>query len=101
MADYKSEMEAEVNMLPVTGSMKTFKVFESSHQVMVVGTDKHKEEWHILKFDKYTDMEVMGKKLEDIISEEIKTFTKEEYKQYMFQFFQKRNRSERNTITGH
>ena len=76
-------METEINMAPVTGSIRKFKIFESSQQVMVVGSDKKQEQWHILKFDKYTDMEAVGKKLEDIMIEEIKTFTMEEYVRYM------------------
>ena len=75
-------MEAKINMLPVSFSLRKFKVLESTTQVMVVASDKHQEEWHVIFIDKKlsTDSDVT---LDDIIKEEIKTFTKSEFDQYI------------------
>ena len=43
--------------------------------------------------DKKTDLEAVNLSLEEILNEEVKTFTKMEYVQYMTQFYNKGNRS--------
>ena len=87
------DMEAKVNMLPSTKPLRKFKVLESQSQVMVVATDKFQESYHIIRLDKKTDVESINLTLEDILNEEVKTFTKMEYVQYMTQFYNKGNRS--------
>jgi hypothetical protein len=76
-------MEAKVSMLPVATSLKKFKIFESSTQFMVEACDKHQEEYHIIRIDKKTDVDSGQYHLEDIIKEEIKTFTKKDKERYM------------------
>ena len=80
-------MEASISMLPNKSTMTKFKVFESQNQVMVVGSDKHEKEYHILRFIKHTDTEALhsGQTLEDIMKEEVKTFSRKEYLDYMHQ----------------
>ena len=46
---------------------------------MIVATDKFQESYHIIRLDKKTDVEAQSLQLEDIINEEVKTFTKQEY----------------------
>jgi len=72
-------MEAQISLLPSTNSLRKFKILESQLQVMIVATDKFQEAYHIIRLDKKTDLEAQSLQLEDIINEEVKTFTKQEY----------------------
>jgi hypothetical protein len=91
-------LEAQINMLPCTNSLRKFKILESQLQVMIVATDKFQEAFHIIRIDKKTDVEASSTPLDEIINEEVKTFTKKEYIAYMTQFYNKGNRS--STIPG-
>ena len=50
---------------------------------MIEASDKHQEEFHILRIDKKTDETSGHYHLEDIIKEELKTFTKKEKEKFM------------------
>ena len=52
---------------------------------MVVAKDKMREEHHILRIDKKADVEAINYSLEEILHEEIQTYTKLEFEQYMRQ----------------
>ena len=78
-------MEANISMLPTSLSLRKFNVLESSNEVMIVGSDKCEEEFHIIRFDKKTDMESCNVRLDEIIHEELQTFTKEELQSYMME----------------
>jgi len=58
----------------------------------VAATDKIGEEYHVIKFIKYTDLESNSRSLEDITDEEIKSFNKEEFGKYMTQFDKPKSR---------
>lgn len=64
-------IKAKVSMLPVATSLRKFKVLESSTQFMIVASDKHQEQFHIIRIEKKTDVESQNFHLEDIIKEEI------------------------------
>jgi len=64
-------MEANISMLPMSHSLRKFNVLESSNEVMIVGSDKYEEEFHIIRFDKKTDMESINVRLDEIIHEEL------------------------------
>ena len=70
-------------MLPVASSLRKFRVLESSQQFMIEASDKHQEEFHILRIDKRTDESSGQYHLEDIINEEVKTFTRKEKDKFM------------------
>ena len=78
-------MEANISILPHSHSLRKFNVLESSNEVMLIGADKYEEEFHVIRFDKKTDMESVNYRLDEIIHEEIQTFTKEELQMYMME----------------
>lgn len=81
--------------------MKHFKVFESLTQILVASCDKNKSEYHVLRLIKYNDLEAITKSLEDIVIEEVQSFTKLEYQAYMQKFKEPRaSKSTRNTVSG-
>lgn len=46
---------------------------------MIVGTDKHREKYHIIRIDKKDDKDCALFKLDAILKEEVMTFTETEY----------------------
>jgi len=68
-------MESKINLLPVQQNLRNFKILESSHQIMIVASDKHREKFHIIRIDKKSDMDALNYNLEDLLKEEVMTFT--------------------------
>ncbi len=64
-------MEANISMLPVSHSLRKLNILESSNEVVVIGSDKHEEEFHVIRIDKKGDLDASNSRLEDIIHEEI------------------------------
>jgi uncharacterized protein YdeI (YjbR/CyaY-like superfamily) len=81
-----SYQQVKVDMAPVSKNLKHFKVYESNHQVMIVATDRYQEEYHVIRFEKVSDVLATEKMIEDIMNEEIKTFNRMEIKGYINSF---------------
>ena len=78
-------MDCKINMKPISGSLRKFNVYESSAEFMIVASEKFEKEYHIIRIDKKTDLESLKFNIEGILNEEVHTFTKEEYSNYMAQ----------------
>ena len=72
-------MDCKINMRPISGSLRKFNIFESSSEFMIAASDKFEKEYHIIRIQKKTDLESLKFSLEGILSEEVQTFTKDEY----------------------
>jgi hypothetical protein len=78
-------MDCKINMKAISGSLRKFNVYESSSEFMIVASEKFEKEYHIIRIDKKSDLESLKFNLEGILNEEVHTFTKEEYLNYMAQ----------------
>ena len=64
-------MDASISMLPVSKSLQKFSVFDGPNQSLLIASDKHEDEFHVMRIDRKTDAETSNFRLDEIIHEEI------------------------------
>ena len=76
-------MDVNIRFLPIRKPIRTYRVYESAHFCIVVGSDKEETEFHVFKIEKKNDDEAPNIGLDEIIHEEVQTFSKKEFEEYM------------------